>query len=105
MSLSKKPYVPHFNLTEEQFNRFKSGCNTTLSYVAEGLSPRASQKEVIETVLDADRVATFGCSERSQAARQEWSLFYETTIRPLFKHYSTPAFSKMMKEIFPKGSF
>jgi hypothetical protein len=95
-------YTPPFNLTQEQFSRFSSACHRTLGYIAEALPGNASQNEVIETVLDADRVLTHGASSKDDP--KEWETFYKTVISPILSnHYSSPQFKAMMKKIIPKN--
>jgi hypothetical protein len=85
-------------LTEEQFKLFTRSCHSTLGAIFSDAwgDKTAPRSHVIEVVLDADYMRMYGVGGK------EWIELYDTVINPwISKHYSTPKFKKLMKEVFP----
>lgn len=120
---------PNLGLTDEDFSRFDRACNATWQSIGSDCAELNGGKpfrrsEVIELVLDADRVRMYGehnpgrrrltcvsgvpcrqvkdchCNDCTEFANR-WEAVYDTRIRPwITEHYGTPAFQKVMARVF-----
>jgi hypothetical protein len=92
-------------MPEEVFARFDRACHSVYQSLggdwAEAGMKVFPRKDLVEVVLDADNVRTWG--ERNS---KDWQQVYDTHVRPwLDKNYGTPAFHKVMKLIFPYSRY
>jgi hypothetical protein len=89
----------YLGLTEQEFNRFRQACRTTLNYIAHfvmsaGLEVKGKmmrREHAIEVVFDADNLFTYGAFNTAETPkmRKDWVRFYDERIQP------------MMKKVFP----
>ena len=102
----------YLGLTEQEFNRFRKACRTTLNVIAHevmsaGVEVKGKtmrREHAIEVTLDADHLLNYGQYNTAQTPkmRKDWVRLYDERIRPLLdKQYGTPAFNRMMKKVFP----
>jgi len=102
----------YLGLTEQEFNRFRQACRTTLNYIAHfvmsaGLEVKGKmmrREHAIEVVFDADNLFTYGAFNTAETPkmRKDWVRFYDERIQPMLdKHHGNPAFNRMMKKVFP----
>ena len=102
----------YLGLTEQEFNRFRRACRTTLSAIAHGamsagveVKDKMMRRELaIELLLEADYLLIYGGYNTAETPKMKKDRirFYHERIRPMLKKHShTPAFKRMMKEVFP----
>lgn len=108
--MPRKPADPHYGLTDDEFKRFASACQTTFNYISADLPENMPRSHVIEMVLDAGRCREHGggfSGPGKQSERvAEWRKFYDERIEPIVSaNYGKPKFNKMMKEIFPHSRY
>ena len=109
----------YLGITEEEFIRFSGACHCTLNTIYGDLSelyfgkpiPRA---DIIECVLDADRLLTYGesplyrsrCRSGVHVTNTTWEVFYKDRIKPLvLSKWGTPEFKKTMKLVFKDAKY
>lgn len=95
---------------EEHFEAFSNACHNTWNYVAADMPENVRRSEVIEVVLDADRIQRHGYCKHSRPVRfqsyDDWKTFYDTHIEPWIKaNYGNAAFKALMKRVFPKERY
>lgn len=104
--MSKSLPTDLLGLTEEQFKTFDSACNRTLQAIAGDLfvedNNTMKRADVIEVVLDADYLRSYGGGFKDK----DWHKEYDTIYQPwVSKHYGTPKFKKLMTHVFTFASY
>ena len=95
MKKPTKPLYEQFGLNEAEYKRFKAACQRTCDYIASDLDTE-DQAQLIEAVLDADRIYMYGERPKDKA---EWKAFYSKISGIIQANYRKKAFMDMMKEI------
>jgi hypothetical protein len=89
-------------LNEQQLEQFKDACHKAWSYISSDIPEKCSRDEVVELVLDADRIRSHGKPRKMDVS--EWIKIYDEVFEPWVKaNYNKQTFKDVMKQIFTKA--
>lgn len=93
--------MSYCDLTPQQFDIFKTACQNAFNAISQDIVP-CSRDEVVECVLDAERLMMYGWTRNMGVTREDFTKLYKDVFNPMInKHFMTSSFNVMMKKIFP----